>query len=124
MLRFIPGSGMAVANFRLAVDRGYTKSKKQECEAKGLATADFIKILSFGKSAENVSQFIKKGMLVAVNGKIQSGSYKSSDGTTRFTTEVAANRIEFLEWGKKAEQKSDYSFNDYSPINDDDDVPF
>lgn len=131
-LRFVPGSGMAVANFTMAVDKGLTREKKQEFESQGKPTADFIRIVVWGKQAENCSQYLSKGKLVAINGSIQSGSYKSQTGETRYTTEVLANRVEFLEWGDKKPSSNgndDFSFgtsnfNDYQAIEDDDDVPF
>ncbi len=131
-LRFVPGSGMAVANFTLAVDKGLTREKKQEFESQGRPTADFIRIVVWGKQAENCSQYLSKGKLVAIQGSIQTGSYKTPAGETRYTTEVLANRVEFLEWGEKTQSSAktdDFSFgntnfDDYQAIEDDDDVPF
>lgn len=129
-LRFVPGSGMAVANVTMAIDKGLTREKKQEYEAQGKPTADFIRIVVWGKQAENLSQYVSKGKLFAVQGSIQSSSYKSASGETRYTTEVLANRVEFLEWGEKSNQsKDDFSFGagnfeDFQRLEDDDDVPF
>lgn len=130
-LRFVPGSGMAVANFTLAIDKGLTREKKQEFEAQGKPTADFVRIVVWGKQAENASQYLAKGKLVAVQGSIQTGSYKATSGETKYTTEVLANRVEFLEWGDKAKdsEKDDFSFGagnfeDFQSVDDDDDVPF
>lgn len=58
--------------------------------------ADFISIIIFGKQAENCNQYLGKGSLVAVNGRIQTGSYKNRDGQTVYTTDVFANGVEFL----------------------------
>ncbi len=132
-LRFVPGSGMAVANFTMAIDKGLTREKKQEFESQGKPTADFIRIVVWGKQAENCSQYLAKGKLVAIQGSIQTSSYKSNTGETRYTTEVLANRVEFLEWGEKTQSSStkndDFSFGagsfeDFQSIEDDDDVPF
>lgn len=129
-LRFVPGSGMAVANVTMAIDKGLTREKKQEYEAQGKPTADFIRIVVWGKQAENLSQYVSKGKLFAVQGSIQSSSYKSSSGETRYTTEVLANRVEFLEWGEKSNiSKDDFSFGagnfeDFQRLEDDNDVPF
>ena len=57
--------------------------------------ADFVPIIVFGKQAENCNQYLGKGSLVAVNGRIQTGSYKNRDGQTVYTTDVFAN-VEFL----------------------------
>ena len=125
-LRFVPGSGMAVANFTMAVDKGLSRDKKAELEAQGKPTADFIRIVVWGKSAENCSQYLAKGKMVAIQGSIQTGSYKSNSGETHYTTEVLANKVEFLEWGeKKAKEDDDFSFGGgFENIEDDDDVPF
>ena len=132
-LRFVPGSGMAVANFTMAIDKGLTREKKAEFERQGKPTADFIRIVVWGKQAENCSQYLAKGKLVAINGSIQTSSYKTTEGETRYTTEVLANRVEFLEWGDKAQPSSgsheDFAFSsneqeDFQQIEDDDDVPF
>lgn len=132
-LRFVPGSGMAVANFTMAIDKGLTREKKQEFESQGKPTADFIRIVVWGKQAENCSQYLAKGKLVAIQGSIQTSSYKSNTGEVRYTTEVLANRVEFLEWGEKTQSSvskgDDFSFGagsfeDFQSIEDDDDVPF
>lgn len=122
---------MAVANFTMAIDKGLTREKKQEFEAQGKPTADFIRIVVWGKQAENCSVYLAKGKLVAIQGSIQTSSYKSNTGETRYTTEVLANRVEFLEWGDKANKTpaDDFSFGagsfeDFQTIEDDDDVPF
>ena len=130
-LRFVPGSGMAVANFTMAIDKGLTREKKQEFEAQGKPTADFVRIVVWGKQAENCSQYLAKGKLVAIQGSIQTSTYKDSHGEIRYQTEVLANKVQFLEWGEKAEKKQDddfsfgaSSFEDFQNIEDDDDVPF
>ena len=94
-------SGVATCSFRLAVDRGLPKDKKQEMESKGQPTADFINIVVWGKQAENCANYLKKGSLAAVQGRIQTRSYETKDGTKRYITEVVAIRVEFLEWVEK-----------------------
>ncbi len=130
-LRFIAGSGRAVANFTLAIDRNLAKDKKAEMQQKGLPTADFIRVVVWGKQAENCASFLAKGRLVAINGSIQTSSYKTNTGETRYSTDVLANRVEFLEWGdKNQESSSSESFNygidpsEFQAIEDDDDMPF
>jgi single-strand DNA-binding protein len=91
-LRYIPESQNAVATFTIAVDRPMAKEK----------TADFIRITVFGKQAENCERFLTKGRLVGIQGRLQTGSYKNKEGATVYTTDVVADRVEFLEWGDKA----------------------
>ena len=98
-LRYIATTGNANTRFTLAVDRGLSKEKKQEQEAKGQPTADFIPIVVWGKQAENCANYLAKGRLVAVNGRIQTGSFEGQDGQRRYTTEVVAQNVQFLEWG-------------------------
>jgi len=71
-LRYIPESQNAVATFTLAVDRPFSKEKQ----------ADFIRITVFGKQAENCERYLAKGRLAAVQGRIQTGSYKNKEGVT------------------------------------------
>jgi len=120
-IKYIPQSETAVANFTLAVDRPMAKEK----------TADFIRVVAFGKTAELCERFLVKGRLVGIQGRIQTGSYKTQSGETRYTTDVYADRVEFLEWGDKAES-SDSGRRSAPQIpegfqaldEDDDDIPF
>ena len=129
-LRYIPESQNAVATFTVAIDRPMSREKQ----------TDFIRITVFGKSAENCERFLKKGRLVGIQGRIQTGSYKNKDGATVYTTDVVADRVEFLEWGDKAPSGSGsgsgYGFERQEPkgqseipegfqaLEDDDDIPF
>lgn len=129
-LRFIPSSGMPVTTFILAIDRNMPKDKKQQAEAQGKPTADFIRIAVYGKSAENCANFLSKGRLVAIDGSIQTSSYKTPQGEMRYSTDVVANRVEFIEWGDKkpTAQGSTAPFDEYNSnfreIETDDDIPF
>ncbi len=96
--RYTP-SGVATCSFRLAVDKGLSKDKKQEMESKGQPTADFINIVVWGKLGENCANYLAKGRLVAIQGRIQSRSWETENGR-RYVTEVVANQVQFLEWGK------------------------
>ncbi len=69
-LRYIPESQNAVATFTLAVDRPFAKEKQ----------ADFIRITVFGKQAENCERFMTKGSMAAIQGRLQTGSYKNKEG--------------------------------------------
>lgn len=134
-LRFIAGSGMAVTQFTLAVDKNLSKEKKQQFEQQNKPTADFIRIVVWGKQAENAANYLEKGRKVAIQGSISVTSYKSNTGETRYSTDVVANNVEFIEWGEKRQpgdakpagnfQKFDEDFaNDFRAIEDDDDIPF
>lgn len=81
-------SQMAVATFSLAVDRPVRSGEEKK--------ADFIRITCFGKTAELVERYMSKGRQVAVQGRIQTGSYQNKDGQTVYTTDVVADRVEFL----------------------------
>jgi single-strand DNA-binding protein len=138
-LRFIPSSGMAVARFTLAVDKELFGEKKQQAISQGKPTADFISITVFGKQAENCANYLAKGRMCAVHGRISTGSYTSQTGEKRYTTDIIADRVEFI--GGKDQSSSpqqgrpvqpDSSFfgdfpdedNDiFQPV-DDEDIPF
>ena len=78
-------SQMAVTKFTIAVDR-FSKDKG----------ADFIRVTVFGKQAENVCRYLDKGRMIAVEGSLQTGSYKDRDGKTVYTQDVIVNHTEFL----------------------------
>lgn len=103
-LRYTQSSNATYARFTLAVDKGLSKDKKQELEAQGQQTADFINIVVWGKQAENCQKYLQKGRNVAIQGRLQSGSYTAQDGTRRFVTEVWAERVQFIDWGEKKEE--------------------
>ena len=102
-LRYTQSSNATYARFTIAVDRQMSKEKKQEAEANGQQTADFINIVVWGKQAENCQKYLQKGRNVAIQGRLQSGSYTAQDGTRRFVTEVWAERVQFIDWGEKKE---------------------
>lgn len=77
-------NGMAIVEFSLAVDRN-----KEE--------TDFIRCKTFGKTAENIANFFKKGDLIAVNGSIQTGKYVNKDKRTIYTTDVVVDTFAFLQ---------------------------
>lgn len=95
-LRYTAGSQMAVASFTVAIDR--------PVRAGGEKQTDFPRVTVFGKQAENCEKFLAKGRLVGVQGRIQTGSYTNKDGVTVYTTDVVADRVEFLEWGDRGER--------------------
>jgi single-strand DNA-binding protein len=125
-LRFVGGTGTAVAQFTLACDKRLSRDKKAEFEEKGKQTADFIRCKSFGKTAETISQYFGKGSKILLEGSIDTGSYKKDDGTTVYTTDVLVNNFEFVESAKKKD-KEDFSFgSEFEQIEDDDSdsIPF
>ena len=108
-------SDIAVCRFTLAVDRP-TQDK----------AADFIRIVVFRKQAENAKQYLSKGRQCAVEGRIQTGSYKDREGKTVYTTDVVANRVEFLtkpNSGSHQEEQRSESVTD-AFIEVDEDLPF
>ena len=98
-LKYLANTGTPVTTFNLAVDKQLSKEKKQELAEKGEPTADFINIVVWGKQAENCANYLAKGRLVAIQGRIQSRSWETENGR-RYATEVVANQVQFLEWGK------------------------
>lgn len=112
-LKYLPNTGTAVSTFTLAVDKGLSREKRSEMELKNQPTADFIRIVAWGKVAENCANFLIKGKLVGVSGRIQTGSYEK-DGQKIYTTEVIANSVEFLERADSTNKPNTHS-------NDDDD---
>ena len=130
-LKFIPSTGLAVAKFNLAVDKGLYGEKKQQAEAKGQPTADFINITVFGKTAESCANYLAKGSQCAVQGRISTGSYTKDDGTKVYTTDILADKVEFLGGksdgqAKPKQQQNESYFEDdvFQPVEDDEDIPF
>ena len=114
-LKYLHNSGTAVANYTLAVDRGLSKEKKQEAESKGQQTVDFINIVTFNKPAEAVANYMRKGCLMAVDGRLQIRNWKDQEGKTRYNSEVITNNFQFLSFPEDKTQSSGQS---------DSDVPF
>lgn len=88
---------MAVARFNLAVDRRFKREGDQQ-------NADFISCVAFGKNAEFFEKYCHQGTKVAVEGRIQTGSYTNRDGIKVYTTDVVVETTEFAESKKSAEQ--------------------
>lgn len=142
-LRFLPGNGTAVTRFSLAVDKDLSRDKKQEFEQQGKPTADFPRVVVWGRQAENCANYLAKGRLVAIQGRIQTGSYNNSQGQKVYTTEVFADKVQFLEWGDNNNNNNnsnnfggnnrnnnndsmggiDIDTNGFQPV-DDEDIPF
>ncbi len=89
-LRYTPNAGAAVSNFTLAVDRPFTNQQ-------GERETDFVNIVVWRKQAENCAQYLKKGLMAAVEGRLQIRSYDDSQGVRRKAVEVVADNVRFLE---------------------------
>lgn len=142
-------SGTAVASFSLAVDKGLSKDKRDEAEANNRPTADFPRINVWGKQGENASRYLHKGSKCLIEGRIQTGSYTDLDGHRVFTTDVVAERVEYLDSQNQAQNNaqannygqaynsmpnnqnyntgqntSDYFEDDFEEVQDDGRIPF
>jgi len=117
-VRYLPESQMAVATFSIAIDRIQRAGKEKQ--------TDFPRITVFGKQAENCEKYLAKGRLVGVQGRLQTGSYKNKDGATVYTTDVVADRVEFLggDKGDMPARASEPDIPDGFQALEDDDVPF
>lgn len=108
--RYTAENQTAVTTFTLAVNRmGKDKG------------ADFPRVTVFGKQAENVAAYCKKGAMVGVQGRIQTGSYEKN-GQTIYTTDVIADRVEFLSSKNQAETKEETPVPNYAAFEED--IPF
>ncbi len=124
-LRFLPGNGTAVCGFSLAVDKDLSKEKKKDLELKNQPTADFINIVVWGKQAENCAEYLSKGNLIGIQGRVQSRSYAVEDGSKRYVTEVVANKVKFLESKSKDNNQDNQSeYEGFKDVPFDDDIPF
>lgn len=91
-------SGVAVTNFSLAVDRSF-KNRDGEKET------DFFDCVAWRKLAETVAQHIRKGRLVAVQGRLQQDRWKNNEGQNRSKVQVVADEVRFLDWPKDGQQQ-------------------
>lgn len=108
---------LAIARYTLAVDRKFKKE--------GEAEADFVNCVAFGKSGEFAEKYFRKGMKVAVTGRIQTGSYADREtGKTVYTTDIVIEEQEFCE--RKQEQEKPSSGDDFMsiPAGLDEELPF
>lgn len=118
-VRYIASSQTAVATFTVAVDRPVYQGEEKK--------ADFPRITVFGKQAENCEKYLAKGRLVAIEGRLQTGSYQNKDGVTVYTTDVIASRVQFLQWGDQRqgtpqEEQQEMRLDNFEAVNED--VPF
>lgn len=99
-LRYTSGSGMAVTRFSIAVNRPFAK-KDDEIKA------DFFNVIVWGKKAEISANYLKKGLQVAIQGRLQNNNYTDKNGVKQYTVEIIADNVEFIEWGEKKSQVND-----------------
>ncbi|HCU6968646.1 TPA: single-stranded DNA-binding protein [Staphylococcus aureus] len=83
-------SGVSVATFTLAVNRAFTN-------AQGEREADFVNCVVFRRQADNVNNYLSKGSLAGVDGRLQSRNYENQEGRRVFVTEVVCDSVQFLE---------------------------
>lgn len=122
------GSGTAVTQFTLAVDRPFTSGDSKEREA------DFINIVTWRQLAETCANYLRKGRLTAVEGRIQVRNYDNNEGKRVYVTEIVADNVRFLESGGSGNSsqasgqqrtQQDLFIDDGKPIDiSDDDLPF
>ena len=91
------GEQMAIARFSIAVDRRFKKEND--------ASADFLNCVAFGKAADFVGKYFHRGMKIALEGRLQTGSYEK-DGVKHYTTDVIVENVEFTESKKAAEEST------------------
>src|SRR5690606_17352165 len=130
-LRYTP-NGVAVTTFTLAVNRRFTNQH-------GEREADFINIVTWRQQAETCANYLKKGRLVGVDGRLQMRSYENSEGRRSKVAEVVADTVQFLEpagarsgtaaegdpFGQGRNERDEPFADDGKPIDiSDDDLPF
>lgn len=104
-------SGIPFTRFSVAINRPFTNN--------GERTADFINILVWRKQAENVCNFLDKGSQVAIEGRIQTGSYTDKDGNNRTSFEVVADNVQFLDSKSQRNNESQIPISDGVDIGND-----
>ncbi|MEN2004404.1 single-stranded DNA-binding protein [Staphylococcus hominis] len=122
-------NGVSVATFTLAVNRPFTNSQ-------GEREADFINVVVFRRQAENVNNYLSKGSLAGIDGRIQSRNYENNEGHRVFVTEVVADNVQFMDSKGSNQQKNQSQKQGQAPAGnnpftndnnaniDDDDLPF
>lgn len=99
---------IAIARYTLAVDRKFKKEGEQ--------SADFISCVAMGKNGEFAEKYLKQGTKIAIEGRIQTGSYTNKDGNKVYTTDVIVEGHEFCE--SKSSQNQSQQNNDPAPNSD------
>ena len=102
-------NGTPVASFTLALDNRYVLKD-------GKPTTDFINCIAWNKTAETMDKYVKKGMLIAVEGRLQTRNYENKDGNKVYVTEVVCDNMRMLESKNNSTSTSTY-LEDYEPSN-------
>jgi len=127
-LRYISGTGTAVATFTMAINRDYKKKD-------GTVETDFIPVQVMGKAAEFCANYITKGRLVAIQGNLRIDRYQTQTGENRTFTKVITRSVQALDYVKNDNNSSNSNENpNFEPTQgldpngfqaiDDDDIPF
>lgn len=114
--RYTATTNTPVATFSLAVNRRYGEERQ----------ADFFNVVAWGKTAEFTAKFLKKGVQIAVVGRLQSRTYDDKDGKRVYVTEVVAEEIYFAESKKESNGSNSTPFDNPQEFTEvtDDDLPF
>lgn len=99
------GSNTAYTRFTVAVNRTFQN-------AQGEREADFINIVAWRRQAENITNYLDKGSQVSIDGRIQTGSFTDKDGNKRYTTEVVADNVQFLDTKRNQNSQTPYDYRD------------
>ena len=114
--RYTATNNVQVSSFSLAVNRRFTKDNTQQ--------ADFINIVVWGKTAEFVSKYFKKGQQVAIRGRLSTRDYTDKDGKKVFVTEVVAEEVDFADSKKEGEKGESVHPDAFTPVTDEAQLPF
>lgn len=105
--------GKAIGKFSLGVTRKFNKD-----------ITDWFNCVSFGKQAETLARYVKKGQQLLVSGEIHFGSYDAQDGTKRYTTTLVINEFDFIAAGQNNSNNEAVYENTFAEPIDDGDMPF
>ena len=123
-------NGTPLATTQLAVDRGYSKDRREKRERQGKPTADFFLVKAIGAPAVFLSKYSKKGKRILVEGKLRSNSY-DREGVRHYVTEIMAERIEIIDWASQKKQQTELDqkatkdpMAGFENFQNDDEIPF
>lgn len=104
----------SVVSFTLAIDRIGSKDSQQQ--------ADFIPCIAWNQTAQFIGNYVKKGYMLSVEGRIQTRTYQDQTGTTRYVTEVACNRVQNLTPRNSNQSNTNSNYQNYQANNQGNDV--